>query len=51
MSAFCRDIFAGKVACVTGGATGIGFAIASELNYLGIFSIFNVRTSYKFIYK
>lgn len=34
-SVFSKGLFAGKVAIVTGGATGIGAAIANELCYLG----------------
>lgn len=34
-SVFSRKLFAGQVAIVTGGATGIGAAIANELCYLG----------------
>eukprot|EP01084_Bolivina_argentea_P217824 369774_1 len=32
---FRKDLFKGKIAIVTGGATGIGFAIGKELAYLG----------------
>ncbi len=32
---FCRELFAGKVAIVTGGGTGIGKSITSELARLG----------------
>ena len=34
-SAFRKDLFLGKVAIVTGGGTGIGKAITSELTFLG----------------
>ncbi len=34
-SIFRNDLFAGKVAVVTGGATGIGRAITEELVHLG----------------
>ena len=34
-SVFRPDLFAGKVAVVTGGATGIGLAITTELALLG----------------
>ena len=32
---FCRDLFANKVAIVTGGGTGLGKAITKELSLLG----------------
>ena len=32
---FCKNLFAGKVAIVTGGGTGIGKAITKELVRLG----------------
>ena len=35
MSVFRRDLFNGKVAVVTGGATGLGRAITEELTSLG----------------
>ena len=35
MSVFRSGLFSGKVAIVTGGGTGIGKAIATELLYLG----------------
>ena len=34
-SVFSKNLFLGKVAVVTGGGTGIGRTIASELAYLG----------------
>ena len=34
-SVFCRNLLSGKVAVVSGGATGIGYAIASEFLSLG----------------
>lgn len=37
MSVFRSGLFAGKTAIVTGGATGIGYAITKELLYLGKF--------------
>ena len=32
---FCKDLFANKVAIVTGGGTGLGKAITKELSLLG----------------
>ena len=34
-SVFCRNLLSGKVAVVSGGGTGIGYAIASEFLSLG----------------
>ena len=48
MSVFRNGLFAGKVALVTGGGTGIGKAITTELLTLGTKYIFFI--SLKFLY-
>ena len=40
MSVFRQGLFAGKVALVTGGGTGIGKAISNELLHLGRFVVY-----------
>ena len=42
---FQKDLFAGRTALVTGGATGIGFAIAADLLALGVDTVIASRNA------